>query len=49
MLLSIVVPWAKLIFMMVARAHKIEVVQVQITTAMGAVDEDADLDGSKDR
>lgn len=46
--LSIIVPWVKLAYMMVARAHKLEVVQVQITTSMASVDEDADMDGSKD-
>ena len=46
--LSILVPLAKLTYMIFARPHKLEVVQVQITTSMASVDEDADMDGVKD-
>jgi hypothetical protein len=45
-LLSLVVPLAKLGYMICARAHKLEVVQVHITTSMGALKEDAKLDGA---
>lgn len=45
MLLAIGVPLAKLGYIICARAHKLEVVQVHITTSMGAVEEDAKLDG----
>lgn len=47
--LSILVPWGKLIFEIGFRPDYLEVVEVKLTTMLGGVEEDVNLDGIPDK